>query len=157
LPAELVCVFLEEVLTAHEAKPDHSRSNIACHHKFYFAVTDAVAVVPALVFNLFYFHFAVGSRHGEHTKEQYKDPLWHKRSVPAKLAEVKATNPRLIHEQAEFFGEANAKSTITTPHRDIGIRGDVRLFMNKGRYIRSRTGVCAMYPLGACKGESAWL
>jgi hypothetical protein len=70
-----------------------------------------VAVVPALVFNLFYFHFAVGSRHGEHTKEQYKDPLWHKRSVPAKLAEVKATNPRLIQEQAEFFGEANAKST----------------------------------------------
>src|ERR1035437_9253334 len=50
--AKLLGILLEKVLAPDEPIPDHARSHVAGYHQFDFAVTDPIAVGPALVIDL---------------------------------------------------------------------------------------------------------
>src|ERR1019366_4587461 len=50
--AKLLGILLEQVLAPDEPEPDDARSHVARYHQFDFAVTDPIAVGPALVIDL---------------------------------------------------------------------------------------------------------
>src|ERR1017187_8836889 len=47
--AELLGILLEEVLAPDESEPNHARSPVARYHQLDLAITDPIAVGPALV------------------------------------------------------------------------------------------------------------
>ena len=50
--AELLGILLEKVLAPDESEPYHARSHVARYHQLDLAVTDSIAVGPALVVDL---------------------------------------------------------------------------------------------------------
>jgi hypothetical protein len=52
--AKLLGEFFEQILTAYESIANDSGPHITRHNHFHFAVADPVAVLPALVLDVFH-------------------------------------------------------------------------------------------------------